>query len=96
MIKTLEKEKNQVDDTVVDLINKMFQIAGHDVTYDDIKDRKDDWYSSWTMTEKQTDKWIKWGQKYLTKKFKMSLEMAKKEMDMFNLMFGLKNVRDIH
>ena len=29
---------------VVDLINEMFIIAGHEVTFDDIKDRKDNWF----------------------------------------------------
>jgi hypothetical protein len=28
----------------VDVINEMFRIAGHEVTYDDIKDRKDNWF----------------------------------------------------
>ena len=45
----------------IDVINKMFEIAGHKVTYDDIKDRKDDWYSQWTMTTEQNDEWKKWG-----------------------------------
>ena len=39
---------------VPDMINKMFEIAGHEVTYDDIKDRKDDWYAQWTMTEQHS------------------------------------------
>jgi len=37
-----EEKKNQ---SVIDLINKMFEIAGYDVKYDDIKDRQDDWYT---------------------------------------------------
>ena len=28
---------------LVDLINKMFEIAGHEVTYEDIEGRKDAW-----------------------------------------------------
>jgi hypothetical protein len=36
-----------------DLINKMFEIAGHNVTYDDIKGRTDAWYTDWTMTVAQ-------------------------------------------
>ena len=48
---------------LVDLINKMFEIAGHNVTFEDIKDRKDDWYNQWTMTEDQYNQWRKWGSK---------------------------------
>ena len=36
-----------------DLINQMFIIAGHKVSYDDIIGRKDDWYCQWTMTDDQ-------------------------------------------
>ena len=35
------------------LIDKMFEIAGHQVTFEDIKDRKDNWYQQYTMTEEQ-------------------------------------------
>ncbi len=42
-------------------INKMFEIAGHDVTYNDIKGRQDNWYAQWTMTMDQSEEWRKWG-----------------------------------
>ena len=32
------------------IINKMFEIAGHDVTFEQVADRKDAWYQEWTMT----------------------------------------------
>jgi len=80
-------KKNQM---VVDMINEMFRIAGHDVTYDDVKDRKDDWYTDWTMTEDQYDNWKSWGEKYLRKKFSMNAKMAEREMSMIGLMWGLK------
>ena len=44
MAKRLSRDEKW-DQAVIDLINKMFEIAGHNVTYDDIKDRKDDWYT---------------------------------------------------
>ena len=40
---------------LTDLINKMFEIAGHDVKFEDIKDRKDAWYTDWTMTVEQNE-----------------------------------------
>ena len=48
------------DKAVQDLINKMFELAGHEVTYDDIKAREDAWYTDWTMTVAQHDEWIEW------------------------------------
>ena len=36
-------KKNKDEIIVKTLINKMFEIAGHNVTYEDIKDRKDNW-----------------------------------------------------
>ena len=35
-----EEKKEQL---LIDILNKMFEIAGHQVTFDDIKNRKDDW-----------------------------------------------------
>jgi hypothetical protein len=81
-----EKEKQMV----VDMINKMFEIAGHDVTYDDIKDRKDNWFQEWTMTEAQYDEWKDWGKKYLMKKFRYFSKYAERQMAMIGLMWGLK------
>ena len=78
------------DQMVIDMINEMFKIAGHDVTYDDIKDRKDDWYTNWTMTEAQYDEWKSWGEKYLRKKFRMNSKLVERQMSMIGLMWGLK------
>ena len=75
---------------LVDLINQMFIIAGHDVTYDDIKDRKDDWYAQWTMTVAQGDEWKDWGIAYLRKELKLTPTLAEREMQWVNLMWGLK------
>ena len=69
----------------------MFEIAGHDVTYDDIKDRKDNWFHEWTMTWEQNDEWQAWGKKYLQKNHRfLSAKMAEREMGMISLMWGLK------
>ena len=84
---TYEQKREKM---VVDLINKMFEIAGHPVKYDDIKDRKDDWYAQWTMTEDQYDQWQKWGVKEIKKKMKMTEDFAKRQMAMIGLNYGLK------
>ena len=75
---------------LIDLINQMFIIAGHDVTYEDIKDRKDDWYAQWTMTVAQGDEWKDWGIAYLKKELKLTATLAEREMQWINLMWGLK------
>lgn len=75
---------------IIDLINKMFEYAGHNVTYDDIKDRKDDWYTEWTMTMDQNKEWMEWGRNEIKKRLKWSKKIAEQEMAMINLMWGLK------
>jgi hypothetical protein len=89
MAKRLSRQE-KIDQAVVDLINQMFTIADHAVTHEDIKDRKDAWYAEYTMTEEQNEEWVNWGQVYLRKKFKLSKQMAVREMGMINLMWGLK------
>lgn len=89
MAKRLSREE-KIDKFVVDAINEMFRIAGHEVTYDDIKDRKDDWFHQWTMTEDQYHAWQLWGKKYLMKNLSMYAKRAETEMQWVGLMWGLK------
>ena len=89
MAKRLTKQQKQ-DKMLVDLINEMFRIAGHDVTYDDVIDRKDDWFQQWTMTMDQNAEWQRWGKKYLQKNLNMYAKRAEKEMQWASLMWGLK------
>jgi hypothetical protein len=69
--KRLTREQKR-EKAVVDLINQMFIIAGHQVTYDDIKDRKDNWFQQWEMTVEQADEWKQWGVKYLRENLKIN------------------------
>ena len=89
MAKRLTREEKW-DLAVVDLVNEMFKIAGHSVTYEDIKDRKDNWFNEWTMTMDQYEEWKLWGKKYLQKKLNMYAKSAEKQMDWVGLMWGLK------
>lgn len=89
MAKRLTREQ-KTEIMVVDMINEMFRIAGHEVTYDDIKDRKDNWFHEWTMTVAQNEEWQRWGKKYLQKNLKMYARQAQKEMQWISLMWGLK------
>jgi len=89
MAKRLTREEKK-DIFVKDVINKMFEIAGHDVTYEDIKDRKDDWYTQWTMSTAQNDEWKEWGVSEIRKRFRYNKKWAEKEMSWITLMWGLK------
>ena len=73
------------------IIDEMFLIAGHpDVTYEDVIDRKDAWYSEWGMTMDQNEQWKKAGVKILQQYYRWPKYIAEKEMDMMSLLYGLK------
>lgn len=72
------------------LINRMFEIAGHEVKYQDIKDRKDNWYQQYTMTMAQRNEWIKFGEQIIKENTILGKYNSEKEMRMFDLMYGLK------
>lgn len=84
---TREQKREQA---LVNIINKMFEIAGHQVTYEDIKDRKDNWFQEWTMTVEQNEEWQEWGRKYLMKTFRTASKRAEMEMQWTSLAYGLK------
>ena len=81
---------NKKDKLIIDLINKMFQIAGHEVYYEDIKNRKDAWYEDWTMSMKEYEQWREYGIFRIRKELRYTKTMAEKEMGMIGLMWGLK------
>ncbi len=87
-MKRLTKEQNR-EKAVVDIINKMFEIAGHDVTYDDIVG-VDKWYQKYTMTFEQGEQLKEWGKQYLMRELKLRAAYAEKEMQWFNVQWGLK------
>jgi len=89
MAKRLSREEKR-QKALVDLINQMFIIAGHDVTFEDIKDRKDNWFQQWTMTVEQGEEFKKWGKKYLMKELRMYAKQAENEMQWISLQWGLK------
>jgi len=86
--KRLSREEKQ-NKAIVDLINQMFIIAGHDVTYDDVLG-VEDWFQKYTMTMAQGEEFKKWGKKHLMKELSLYAKQAEKEMLWFNLQYGLK------
>lgn len=87
-IKRQTKEEKR-DQLIIELIDSMFQIAGHPVTYEDIKDRKDNWFQQWTITESQYDQWKVQGETQIKKSLRVTSKAAKKEMAWVGLMWGL-------
>jgi hypothetical protein len=86
-VKRLTREQKK-EKAVIDIINQMFVIAGHDATYDDIVD-VEKWFQQYTMTVEQGEELKEWGKQYLMKNLKMRAAQAEKEMQWFNVMWGL-------
>ena len=70
MTKRLTRQQKR-EKASIDLINEMFKIAGHQITFEDIKGREDNWFQQWTMTVAQNEEWKLWGKKYLQKELRM-------------------------
>jgi hypothetical protein len=85
----LTREQKQ-EKAVEDLINQMFIIAGHEVTFNDVKTRQDNWFQQWTMTWEQNQEWKEWGKKYLQNNLRTRAKQAEMEMEWFSLQYGLK------
>ena len=81
--------KHKYEKAVIDLINQMFIIAGHDVKYEDIVNYNGPWYEQWSMTEEQYNEWLSWGEEYIRKNLKFSKKKAKAEMALVGLNWGL-------
>jgi len=95
-MKRLTREQKK-EKAVIDLINQMLTMAGHDVTYEDILG-VEKWFQKYTMTVEQGEEFKKWGKKYLMKNLQMRADAAEKEMMWFNVMWGLtySNWEDYH
>lgn len=72
------------------LIDQMFIIAGHELRYDDVVGRKDNWFQQYTMTEDQRTEWKEWGEAYIIKHKRWSKKLAEREMAFLDLYCGLK------
>ena len=73
-----------------ELIDKMFEMAGHDLKFEDVEGRKDNWFQQYTMTEAQNEEWRDWGIKLIMKKRRYNKYLADREMRMLDLYCGLK------
>jgi hypothetical protein len=87
MVKRLNRQEKK-DKVFKDLINQMFIMAGHNVTYDDIVG-VEQWFNKYTMTVEQDEEFKAWGKKYLMKTLRMRAAIAEKEMRWFSMQWGL-------
>jgi len=85
--KRLNRQQKK-DKVFKDLINQMFIIAGHNVTYDDIVE-VDQWFNKYSMTVEQDEEFKAWGKRYLMKTLRMRATIAEKEMRWFSMQWGL-------
>lgn len=81
-------DKNQL--ILKELIDKMFEIAGHPLKFEDVEGRTDNWFQQYTMTEAQNEEWKEWGAKFIQKKKRYNKQYAQREMAWLDLYCGLK------
>ena len=75
---------------VEQIIDKMFEIAGHQVRFDDVRDLPN-WWTDYTMTEEENKQWKKWIVKYLLDEgIVLNKQRAEKNADWLDLAYGLK------
>ena len=81
-------DKNKL--VLKELIDKMFEIAGHNLKFEDVEGRKDNWFQQHTMTKAQNEEWRDWGTKFIMKKHRYNKYLADREIRMLDLYCGLK------
>jgi hypothetical protein len=88
---TRAKQKVDKDKQLLkELIDKMFELAGHDLKFEDVEGRKDNWFQQHTMTKEQNEEWRDWGIKLIMKKRRYNRFLADREMRMLDLYCGLR------
>jgi uncharacterized protein (DUF608 family) len=88
---TRVKQREDKDRLILkELIDKMFELAGHDLKFEDVEGRKDNWFQQHTMTEAQNAEWRDWGIKFIMKKYRYNKYLADREIRMLDLYCGLK------
>ena len=77
------------------LIEKMFEIAGYNVSYREAVSKGSNWFNLWTITLEQQEKWMRWGAKYMHEELGIPLYLAERKMDIFNFNYGLKLIKKV-
>jgi hypothetical protein len=53
----VEQKTNKERQLLKELIDKMFEIAGYDLKFEDVEGRTDIWFLQYTMTKIQNEEW---------------------------------------
>jgi len=85
-----EQKVNKEKQLLKELIDKMFEIAGHDVKFEDVEGRTDEWFTQYTMTDVQNKEWREWGANHIKKKNRYYSKVAERQMAWLDLYCGLK------
>lgn len=86
----IEQKADKERQLLKELIDKMFEIAGHPLKFEDVEGRTDNWFQQYTMTEAQNKEWRDWGTKVINKKRRFGVKLASRQMAMLDLYCGLK------
>jgi len=81
---------NKLDKSYKEIIENMMSIAGYDVTYEDLLKEEDGWWSRYTMTLEQRDKWVEDSINVLRNNMRWPKYRAKNQMVWVELMWGLR------
>ena len=81
---------NKLDEAYKEILENMMSIAGYDFTYEDLLKEVDGWWSRYTMTQEQRDKWVEESINVLRKNLKWPKYKAKNQMVWVELMWGLR------
>ena len=72
------------------IIDKMFEIAGQPVTFQQLQEGEKDWFVKYSMTEEQNREWRAWGVEELTRHTKSYKKTAVRTMQAINEIYGLR------
>lgn len=84
------RRQDKLKELFKQIIDKMFEISGYELRYEDLVDRKDDWFSKYEMTAKQEEEWEKFCIGLISKTLRMPKYLAKREFQYIRLCYGLK------
>lgn len=78
------------NEMIEELLQKMFEFAGHNVYYSNLLENKAHWRTLYTMPQDAKVRWLNWGAGYLQKRLGLNSTRAQAEMQMLDAMYGLK------
>jgi len=90
MKKPLEDRREQF---ILDAINKQMEIAGYDLTVEDLK-KEPEWFSKYTITPEKHKEFKEWWIQEFKKRELSLYRPAEYEFGIFDLMYGLKEEHD--